>query len=185
MDEEDKQKIRVAAIFDVIGKPPEHLVSTLEQLGAQISNESGITVISKSVKEPVLMKDSKEFYTTFMDMELEVEEILYLVILLFKYMPAHIEVIEPETLVLSNYGWNDILNELARRLHGFDEIARILQAENNELRRRLSELSGKQVITPMTLKSEVKEMPKEKKPRKTKKKAAKKTSKKKVSKKKK
>jgi len=55
-------------------------------------------------------------------------------------MPAHIEIIEPELIVLANHGWNDILNELTRRLHGYDEVARVLQFQNAQMQQKLKEL---------------------------------------------
>ena len=86
---------------------------------------------------PILMKDQKDFYTSFAEIEVEVERILELVILMFKYMPAHIEIIYPETIALQNNDWNDILNELTRRLHGYDEIARVVQTEKEILEKKL------------------------------------------------
>ena len=87
-------------------------------------------------------ENKKGFYTTFAEIEVEVEEILYLAILMFKYMPAHIEIVEPELIVLTNNGWNDILNELTRRLHGYDEVARVLQVEKDILEKKLREVLG-------------------------------------------
>ena len=58
-------------------------------------------------------------------------------------MPAHVEIIHPELIALTNNGWNDIFNELTRRLHGYDEIARILQVEKNILEKKLRELLTK------------------------------------------
>jgi hypothetical protein len=58
-------------------------------------------------------------------------------------MPAHIEIIQPEFIVLTSGGWNDILNELTRRLHGYDEVARIVQVEKSILEKKLREVSGK------------------------------------------
>jgi hypothetical protein len=60
---------------------------------------------------------------------------------MFKYMPAHIEVVSPETIPLSNNGWSDILSELVRRLHSYDEVARILQIEKQELIKKIQELT--------------------------------------------
>ncbi|MBU2053251.1 MAG: hypothetical protein KJ721_03335, partial [Nanoarchaeota archaeon] len=70
--------------------------------------------------------------------------VLNLVILLFKYMPAHIEIVSPELIALTNNGWGDILNELARRLHGYDEIARVMQVERTMLENRLKEVLANQ-----------------------------------------
>jgi hypothetical protein len=129
--------IRVALVIEVLGKPPEHLTQTLNSLIEQIGKEKGVKIISKDIKKPILIEGKKDFYTSFAEIEVEIEQILYLAILLFKYMPAHIEVISPELIALTNNGWNDILNELTRRLHGYDEVAKILQFQNFQLREKL------------------------------------------------
>lgn len=161
-------KVRAAIILDVIGKPPEHLIESLERIIDEIDEVKGITVKTKEIKVPTLMKDQKDFYTTFAEIEVEVEDILYLTILLFKYMPAHIEIISPEIIALTNNGLNDILNELVRRLHGYDEIARILQAEKAVMLKKIQEITGK---TPEEVfkKPEAPKPPAKKNPRKLKK----------------
>lgn len=136
------ENIRAMLILDIIGRPPQYLVESLEKITEEMGKEKGVSIKSKKIKEPTVMKDNKEFYTTFSEIEVEVEDILYLAILMFKYMPAHIEVISPETISLSNNGWSDILSELVRRLHSYDEVARILQIEKQELLRKIQELGG-------------------------------------------
>ena len=160
--------IKATIILEIIGKPPEHLVETLEELAKNIDEEKGVNVIGKKINEPILMKDSKEFYTTFAEIDIEVEDILYLVIVMFKYMPAHVEVVEPELIALTNNGWTDILSELTRRLHGYDEVARVIQIQNSQMQKKLEELLPKEkegspsaVTSPKE--KEVKENPPEKK----------------------
>ncbi|HUW43650.1 MAG TPA: hypothetical protein VMV95_01655 [Bacillota bacterium] len=138
----DKLNINAVIILEIIGRPPEHLVESLKELIEGIEKEKGVVVKSKQIKEPIVMKEQKDFYTTFAEVEIEVEEILYLAVLMFKYMPAHIEIISPEILALSNNGFNEILNELVRRLHGYDEIARIMQVEKQILLNKIQELGG-------------------------------------------
>lgn len=146
----EETKIRVVFILDVIGRPPRHLIESLEKVIDEIDKEKGVTVKMKDIKEPTLMKDRQDFYTTFAEIEVEIDEILYLAILLFKYMPAHIEIISPEILALSNTGWNDVLNELVRRLHGYDEIARVMQIEKDILQKKILELTGQEILTPLS-----------------------------------
>lgn len=138
--EQETKGIRATIILEIIGKPPEHLVKTLEGIVKMIDEEKGVCVIEKKINEPVLMKDSKEFYTTFAEIDLEVEDILYLTIIMFKYMPAHVEVIEPELIALTNNGWTDILSELTRRLHAYDEVSRVIQLQNSNMQKKLKEL---------------------------------------------
>ncbi len=138
----DDSKITAMFILDIVGRPPEHLIESLKNIIEEIGKEKGVTIKSKEIKEPTLIKDQKDFYTTFAEIEVEVNDVLYLTILMFKYMPAHIEVISPEIIILSNNGFNDILNELVRRLHGYDEIARIMQIEKHALLEKIKELGG-------------------------------------------
>ena len=158
MSSDEPKKIKAMMMLEIIGKPPEHLVETLENLIKQLDEEKGVDVKSKDIKEPAPMKEKIEvmesgekkktppkndFYTTFAEIEIEVDEISALVYLIFRYMPAHLEVISPEVVALTNNGWNEILNELARRLHGYDEVARVIQVEKEILGKRLKELMGK------------------------------------------
>ncbi len=169
LDKETKG-IRAIFILDVIGRPPEHLIASLEEIIKEIDKEKGVVVKSKEIKKPELMKDQKEFYTTFCEVEIEVEELLSLVGLLFKYMPAHVEIVSPELIALTNDGWNDILNELARRLHGYDEIARILQLEKQTLLKKIQELGGEIPGQPLPQPETKKPVKKSKSKKKTKKK---------------
>jgi hypothetical protein len=138
--EQETKGIRSTIILEILGKPPEHLVETLESMINSINEEKGVKVIDKKINDPVLMKDSKEFYTTFAEINIEVEDILYLAIIMFKYMPAHVEVVEPELIALTNNGWTDILSELTRRLHGYEEVARVMQIQNGQMQKKLQEL---------------------------------------------
>ena len=132
--------IGAVLILEVIGRPKEHLTETLEKIIKEIDNEKMVSVKTKKINEPIIMKDQKDFYTSFAEVEVEVEKMLNLAILLFKYMPAHIEIIYPEIIALQNNDWNDILNELTRRLHGYNEVARIVQTEKGILEKKLKKL---------------------------------------------
>jgi len=150
----ETKSIRAVLILEVIGKPREYLTETIEKIIEQMGKEKGVEVKEKKIKEPVLMKDKirilkeskggkkpeaekNDFYITFAEVEVEVGDILHLAILMFKYMPSHIEVISPELITLSNNGWSDILSELTRRLHGYDEVARVMQIEKKILETKL------------------------------------------------
>ena len=155
---EDQEKgIRATLILEMIGRPKEFISESMGRVIEEMEKEKGVQVVSKKVNEPIELKESKEFFTTFAEIEIEVEEIANLAILMFKYMPAHVEIIEPELIALTNNGWSDILSELTRRLHGYDEVARVLQYENAELKKKIEELSSAKTETE--IKKEVKEKP--------------------------
>lgn len=149
---EERQKIRALLILEVLGKPPKYLTDTLQNLIVQMGGETGIAVKNSNVKEPKKMEEKagiadasggkfnveqNDFYISFAEIEVEAETLLHLVSIIFKYMPAHLEIISPENIPLTNVDWNEILNELLRKLHGYDEIARVLQVEKAILENKL------------------------------------------------
>lgn len=138
--EDETKKITASLIFEVIGRPPEHLTEALNEIIKKITEEKGISIKDKKINAPVLMKDQKEFYTSFAEVEIEADEIFQIIILMFKYMPAHIEIISPEKISATNNDWGELLTEIARRLHGYDEVARIVQTEKKILENKLKEV---------------------------------------------
>ena len=62
---EETKNIRVILIFEIIGRPPKHLVDSLGKIIKEVDKEKGVTVISKNIKDPSELKDKKGFYTTF------------------------------------------------------------------------------------------------------------------------
>jgi hypothetical protein len=140
MEIEETKGIRAVIILEVLGRPPEHLTEKLEELIGKIDAEPGARVLGKKINEPAPMKERDDFYTNFAEVEIEVNDVLELVRLMFKYMPANLEIISPELVVLTNNGWTEILSELIRKLHGYEEIARIIQVEKAVLEKKLREI---------------------------------------------
>lgn len=140
MSLDETKNIRAVFILEIIGRPAEHLSKTLNMIIGRMKEEKGVIIKEHRVNEPVLMKDQKDFYTNFAEIELEAENSLKLLQMVFQYMPAHIEITYPENIKLTNDGFGGILNELTRRLHGYDEVARVIQIEKNILEKKLKAL---------------------------------------------
>ncbi len=160
---EDNKMIAVM-IIEVMGRPKEHLIETLEGMSKQISEEPGVKILSKKINEPVLVKDQKELLTTFGEFEIEVDEPLVLAVLMFKYMPSHLEILEPEKFIMTNVGFGDILNELTRRLHRYEELVRVMQIQMESQGRTFPQV----VPTEKKIEMPKVENPKDSKPKKPK-----------------
>jgi len=137
-------KINAIIILEIIGRPSEYLIETLNKMIQALGEEKGVEVVNKSVNEPIEMKENKEFFTSFAEIELYISGLDVLAEILFKYMPAHVEILSPENLQITNNELNEIFNSLMRKLHGYDEIARVLQTEKILLQRKLKEAIGKE-----------------------------------------
>lgn len=166
MSSDDKKKVDAIMVIEVLGRPPEFLIETLEGIIKTMSEEPGVVVKETRIREPAPLKEKPDFFSSFVEVEVETDEILYLAILIFKYMPAHVEVISPQYVNLTNSGFNDIFNELARRLHGYEEVARVLQTEKMILENQLKTILGeKEGTLPKAPEAEEAKIKKPRKPR--------------------
>ena len=125
----DEKKFSAIMIIEVLGRPKEHLIQTLEDLSKEISEEKGVKLLSKKINEPNLAKDQKDLFTSFAEIEIEVDKPMMIAALMFKYMPSHIEIIEPEKFIFTNAEYSEIMNELTRRLHRYEELVKVMQMQ--------------------------------------------------------
>lgn len=126
-------------VIEVMGRPKEHLIEMLEKMATDIDNEKGVEVVSKKIHEPKELEKHKDLFSAFIEVEINVEQAMLLAILMFKYMPSHVEVIEPEKFEIAAYQFGDMLSEITRRLHQYDELLRVYQVEKIALEKKLKE----------------------------------------------
>ncbi len=139
----EEKPIHMAIILEVMGRPPEHLIASLEELIKGLSQEKDIKVLDKKIHPPKELEKQKGFYTTFAEVELKVETFTSLIVVSMKYMPAHIEIISPEKVTVSNNLLSEYFSELQKRIHTYDEVVRLLQNEKAILEKKLKDVLEK------------------------------------------
>jgi len=85
-------------------------------------------------------KNAKEIYTTFSEVEVSVENVNTLFALVLNTLPANIEILEPSSIRLNNFDLSGVLSELTIKLHKYDEVAKAVTMERNNLAMRLNEI---------------------------------------------
>lgn len=167
------EPIRALMIVEMIGRPKEHLEETLKEYIKKISSEKGMTLINEKLHEPkkiehkkdenkeieasknpgALGKETKieaELFSTFAEIEFETDDINILMRLILFYMPSHIEILSPDKLEIENFDLNSFFNEIIRKMHEYDGIAKSMVMENKILKEKfqqiLSNLQRKPVI---------------------------------------
>jgi len=145
-------EIKSLFIFEIMGKPAEHIVTTMSQLIDKLGELPGIKINNRKIHEPkpVETKDLNEtsdLFTTFSEVEIHGKDIYSLINVMFNAMPSHVEIIEPDEVVLNNHEISNLLTDLTLKLHRYDEIAKALMIERNVLIGKLKEM-GVQFTTP-------------------------------------
>lgn len=112
----EKGYIRVNIIFELVGKPKEHIETTLKKYLEEVeSKEEDAIVVSKD------FSDAKELdnglFSVFCESDILVKNLETLTNFCYTYMPASIEITEPENMKYTNQNFSDMFNDLLFRLH--------------------------------------------------------------------
>ena len=163
-------EIKAFLIFEMLGRPAEHLKKTLIEFTEKLDKELGIKIINKKINEPKKIEDAKEeLYTSFAETEIEFKDINSLLRIVFVYMPSHVEITNPEEIRIKNFDLTSLMSELARKLHQYDEIAKGLMIERSILQRQLEQQGIKPAIPQATQQQQAQQVKKSTKKKQTKK----------------
>jgi len=146
-DEKETYPINAILIIEVLGRPKENVISTLEEITGGMEKEEGLKLIEKKIHEVKEIEKQKGMFTSYAEIEIAVKDILTLSLISFRYMPSHIEIIEPENINLTNSAISDIMTEIIRKLHQYDEIVRVVQMEKQILENQMKKLAGEKMVS--------------------------------------
>jgi hypothetical protein len=123
----------------------------LEQLLDQIGENKGIEVINRKVHPPAVIDEEKkkqvgvseDIFTTFAEVEMEIDGLSLLYTLVMNTLPSSIEIMEPTELRIKSFDLSNSLSELAAKLHRYDEVAKGIEMEKVQMVNLMKEMDGK------------------------------------------
>lgn len=149
-------KIKTLFIYEIVGRPAEHIKISLEQLIDRIGENPGIKIISRKVHEPNIIQEEnleKELFSTFAEVEMEIDDLELVFRIVLNTLPSNVEILDPKELRLKNFDLSSVLAELAIKLHKFDEVTKVLALEKSqlinfmkEMDKKIIELGGESVV---------------------------------------
>ncbi|MCA9485958.1 MAG: hypothetical protein KC506_03890 [Nanoarchaeota archaeon] len=134
-------KITASLMIEIMGKPAEHVKEALQTLVTRIGSEKGVKVTNKIYHEPKKVEGSQTLYTAFSEIEAEFDELANYFMVIFSYMPSHVEIITPEKIEITNGDLNELSNALTQRLHNYDAVTKNAVMEKDLLTRKLKEVA--------------------------------------------
>jgi hypothetical protein len=129
-------ELKIKAIIEILGKPIEHVDETMKKVLTELASKEGLTVIEKEVAKT---KEVESFFSTYVDLELKLDNLDRMIDFCFDFLPSSIEIIEPEKLELTAETMADFMNDLLAKLHQHSMVIRNLHAENTLLKQQLEE----------------------------------------------
>lgn len=126
-------KIQAKIVIEILGTPKEHVEETIKKVIENLKNEDGVKLLKEVTYEA---EKIKEMWSTFSDLDIEVEDTTKLVGICFDYMPSSVEIIEPLKMNIETTMISEFLNDLLARLHKTDMILKNALAENKMLKQK-------------------------------------------------
>ena len=138
-------KIRAVFVFEIMGRPAEHIVTTLNMFIDKLAEIPAIKIEERNVHKPKLIEDEnvQNLFTTFAEVELTADNLEVVFDIILQMLPAHVEILEPIEFRIQNFELSGMLSKLAIKLHKYDEIAKASIMDRNALMKRMEEMQAK------------------------------------------
>ena len=136
--------MRVRAIVEMVGGPKEYIVKTLKLYIDKISQDRDIIVLKEKYSKP---KKVDKLFSLFVEVEMLVKDAKTLAFFCFDYMPASIEIMEPNTFIYKAADFAAFFNDMQARLHRLDYVIKELTAKTKVLERNAGLLLRNNIIT--------------------------------------
>lgn len=135
-------KIKALLVYEILGRPPEHIKTALEDFVERLNQQKGLKVESRKIHEPTPCEDehADDLFTTFAEVELSIEDLGLLFGVIYNTLPASVEIIEPSELNIKNFDLSSIATDLTLKLHKYDEVAKTISIEKAGLIKIVREL---------------------------------------------
>jgi hypothetical protein len=119
-------KIYVRAIIEIVGKPKEYVEETLKGHLKKLKAEEGIEIVEEKFEKA---EQTENYFSAFAEIELLFSDFDNIVSFCFDYMPASVEILDPERITMENNALSDMLNDIQSRMHSLN--TGIIQANDN------------------------------------------------------
>jgi len=130
-------------ILEILGRPPEHIKEALNTITVRLGAEKGVEVLEKKIHDVIPVKESKDLFSTFAELTIEIGSLQHLFGIIFAYMPSNIEITHPEKIDIGNDDLNSLISALAQRLHTYDAVTKKALTDKDILLKKLSEVAPK------------------------------------------
>jgi len=129
----ERQSITARVIIQMKGAPKKHIEDTLKLYIDRIKEEKNdIEVLSEDTEKA---KKDGDMYNVFTELEIKTKDSAGLVWFCFDYMPASVEIVDPDVIHYDSHEFTGFINDLQGKLHEVDMIIKNLSAENQVIKK--------------------------------------------------
>ena len=130
--------ITIKTLVEIAGFPESHANEIMEKIIEKLEKENGIKIIKKNVGKA---EKVKEMYSSFADLELDVDNLQVLMGFCFDYTPTSIEIVDIKELTFKVKELTNSLNDMLSKLHQYNYLVTNMHAENTVLKQKFEKSS--------------------------------------------
>lgn len=148
----EKGEVLVRAMLEVAGSPKEHIEKVIVKLVDKLEEQPYVSsLISEEIFEAAEHEEHKSVFTSVAEVEVWFKEKASLADFVFDFMPASVEVIEPEISEVKNNIFSNFCNEFSAKLHKTEMFVKNLNVQQQVLERRLNVLLRNFIMSQLFL----------------------------------
>ncbi|MFH1589999.1 MAG: hypothetical protein ABIB43_05515 [archaeon] len=128
--------IRAIVVFEVVGNPKEYVETALKKHIEKLKLDPNIHIIKEDIESP---EQQEQFWSTFAEIELLIKNLEKFTWMCMNFMPASIEILEPDSLTFKGRELTNWLNDLLAKMH---EIALVSQQVGQQSKAMLKNINA-------------------------------------------
>ncbi|MEK6908601.1 MAG: hypothetical protein AABX23_00940 [Nanoarchaeota archaeon] len=125
--------LKAKFIIEILGRPVEHLEKSLSDLIEKLGTEKGVSLLHKEINKAKKVEKTDNLWTAFADIDLSFESLPLFLNIVMTYLPAHVEIYEPDMFKMNAFETNEFANFVVSRLHNYDALAKRMMGEREIL----------------------------------------------------
>jgi len=131
--------LTIKSIIEVIGFPAEHVDKTMLNVLEKLKKEDGIKIVNKQIYNA---KQVKQFFSSFVELELDIDNLTRVIHFCMDYHPSSIEIEDRGEIKVNTQEINNALNDLIATLHKYNMITKSQEAQLIKLKKEKSSTSS-------------------------------------------
>lgn len=134
--------IHLHIIIEILGKPASHLEEVMKAVVEKLRTEKDVEVLSSEIAPATNAEEegAEEVFTIFAEIELLAKGMAKITDIVFDYMPASVEIVNPPAINFKLEDANTLLNDVASRLHQYDALSKQFKLERDYFAGKLMEI---------------------------------------------
>lgn len=126
--------ITIKALIEIVGFPENHVNESMEKVLEMLSKEPTMKIIEKAIEKA---KKIKELWSSFVELEIDLDDLTALNKFCFDYLPTSIEIQDVKEVKFEAKEITNFLNDMLAKIHQYNHAVRNLHAEIIILKQKL------------------------------------------------